>query len=345
MIRLYTAAYGNTGMNARQVLEEMVCDAMGKMNAFATEETSTVAGEVGQFLRDLREAALKTQTEGQKNNAPEGVKHSREMEGYDYTKSFEQQLEDYNNKEFPKTDALVLGGTPEVLRKIGLAGIPLVINQQHVNAALNGNYRGTQQEILDHSFTISEFSRLPEKIADPVAVIQDKRTGKAAASESVVDVIVEMTAKSGKQVLCAVQVGSSGHINGIRVDANKVATVHGNTDTVTRLVDAINEHTSDSASVYYVNKEKTTNAIQRAGNPIPGGLNDLDGFTASISESRSVVKNRIKDATQSQQFKRWFGDWQNDPAHASKVVNADGTPKVVYHQTDTDFTTDWVTQR
>ena len=79
MIRLYTAAYGNTGMNARQVLEEMVCDAMGKMNAFATEETSTVAGEVGQFLRDLRKAALETQTEGQKNNAQEGVKHSREL--------------------------------------------------------------------------------------------------------------------------------------------------------------------------------------------------------------------------------------------------------------------------
>ena len=79
MIRLYTAAYGNSGMNARQVLEEMVCDAMGKMNAFATEETSTVAGEVGQFLRDLRKTALETQTDGQKNNAPEGVKFSREL--------------------------------------------------------------------------------------------------------------------------------------------------------------------------------------------------------------------------------------------------------------------------
>lgn len=76
MIRLYTAAYGNSGMNARQVLEEMVCDAMGKMNAFATEETSTVAGEVGQFLRDLRKAALETQTDGQKNNTQEGVKYS-----------------------------------------------------------------------------------------------------------------------------------------------------------------------------------------------------------------------------------------------------------------------------
>ena len=79
MIRLYTAAYGNSGMNARQVLEEMVCDAMGKMNAFATEETSTVAGEVGQFLRDLRKTALETQTDGQKNSAQEGVKFSRQF--------------------------------------------------------------------------------------------------------------------------------------------------------------------------------------------------------------------------------------------------------------------------
>lgn len=30
-------------------------------------------------------------------------------------------------------------------------------------------------------------------------------------------------------------------------------------------------------------------------------------------------------------FKAWFGDWQNDPEHASKVVNPDGTPMVLYH--------------
>ena len=43
------------------------------------------------------------------------------------------------------------------------------------------------------------------------------------------------------------------------------------------------------------------------------------------------------DATQSQQFKRWFGDWQNHPESASKVVNEDGTPKVVYHGTGSEF--------
>ena len=231
---------------------------------------------------------------------------------YDYMKSFGEQLEDFKNGVFPERDSLLLGGTPRVLQKIGLPQIPMVINQQHVGAALNGSYKGTQQEILDHCFTLKEFATLPQKIADPIAIIQDKRTGKKDASSSVVDVIVEMTAKSGKQVLCAVQVGSSGHINGIRMDTNKVATVHGNADAIARIIDAIQENEQGNAAVYYINNKKTTNVIQRAGNPIPGGLKSIDGFVHSISEDASVVKSRIKKATETQQFKRWFGDWQNN---------------------------------
>ena len=36
----------------------------------------------------------------------------------------------------------------------------------------------------------------------------------------------------------------------------------------------------------------------------------------------------------SDNFKNWFGDWENNPSKASKVINEDGTPKVVYHGTD-----------
>lgn len=37
-------------------------------------------------------------------------------------------------------------------------------------------------------------------------------------------------------------------------------------------------------------------------------------------------------------FKQWFGDWENDPANASKVVNEKtGEPLVVYHGTAGDF--------
>ena len=37
------------------------------------------------------------------------------------------------------------------------------------------------------------------------------------------------------------------------------------------------------------------------------------------------------------EFKKWFGDWENDPENASKVVDENGEPLVVYHGTKGDF--------
>lgn len=37
------------------------------------------------------------------------------------------------------------------------------------------------------------------------------------------------------------------------------------------------------------------------------------------------------------EFKNWFGDWENDPANASKVVDENGEPLVVYHGTKNKF--------
>lgn len=41
--------------------------------------------------------------------------------------------------------------------------------------------------------------------------------------------------------------------------------------------------------------------------------------------------------TRTETFKQWFGDWQNNPDEASKVVDANGEPMVVYHGTPYDF--------
>ena len=40
----------------------------------------------------------------------------------------------------------------------------------------------------------------------------------------------------------------------------------------------------------------------------------------------------------SDNFFNWFGDWINDPDNASKVVDENGEPLVVYHGTTSDFT-------
>lgn len=44
------------------------------------------------------------------------------------------------------------------------------------------------------------------------------------------------------------------------------------------------------------------------------------------------------ESTESLAFKKWFGDWQNNPKSASKVVNKNGEPLRVYHGTGADFT-------
>lgn len=38
IIDLYASAYGDCGMDGNDVLVEIICDAMGQMNAFATEQ-------------------------------------------------------------------------------------------------------------------------------------------------------------------------------------------------------------------------------------------------------------------------------------------------------------------
>ena len=163
MIRLYTAAYGNSGMNARQVLEEMVCDAMGKMNAFATEETSTVAGEVGQFLRDLRKAALETQTEGQKNNAPEGVKYSIQNT---QNMSWEDQIKGalYGEKNIRRNDTLVVGDVAAALVQDGVAQKPLAIPLSVMTKASNG-------KDISHSIKKGKLANLESGIKNAPLVI------------------------------------------------------------------------------------------------------------------------------------------------------------------------------
>ena len=37
------------------------------------------------------------------------------------------------------------------------------------------------------------------------------------------------------------------------------------------------------------------------------------------------------------EFKAWFGDWENNPANASKVVDENGEPLMVFHGTTKDF--------
>ncbi len=88
------------------------------------------------FQQAVDAAETRAQAREQGVEISEGVKYS-ERKHYDYSKPFAQQVEDLRNGNFPKYDALVIGRTPEILRKIGLSDLPMTINQSHVLGAIN----------------------------------------------------------------------------------------------------------------------------------------------------------------------------------------------------------------
>ncbi len=62
--------------------------------------------------------------------------------------------------------------------------------------------------------------------------------------------------------------------------------------------------------------------------------NDVRFRHRAPNGEESLLDERQYDEVRTGNFKRWFGDWENDPENASKVVDKNGEPLVVYHQTN-----------
>ena len=143
----------------------------------------------------------------------------------------------------------------------------------------------------------------------------------------------------GKQLLSAVEIDGFGTLNGDNIDSNAITTIHKRVNAQNLLLQAIQNEANNNTSIFYIEKEKARRFLAASGVQFPRPTSISNGFNHSIRESGSPVNNKLENVTYSQQFKRWFGDWVKHPEKASKVVNADGTPKIVYHGTDYDFNT------
>ena len=247
---------------------------------------------------------------------------------YDYTKAFADQIDDWKAGKIAKNDTLIVGPTPDVFRQIGFNALPVTINQTHVDYALNG----TKNE--EHHIGESMLKQLPRAMQTPVAVIASETQGKS----SVVALLPFI--KDAKTVIIPVYVDGFGRQNSVVIDSNAITSIYGRKNAITKLLtNAIEEHNNGETTMFYLDKTKATALYQVARVTMPKMPDANNGFVASIRDADSNVKPKLQNVTESQQFKRWFGDWQNHPERASKVVNADGTPKTVYHGTNAAFNT------
>lgn len=275
--------------------------------------------EVRTYESDNEESRLETL------NKLDGVRFSKDVDTetdsrYDYSKSFAEQIDDYVNGKIPNYDTLVVGKTPEVFQEIGLTPLPMTYGTGHLKEVLNGTKK-------DHDFGVEVLKRVPEALESPVAIIASK-----TKPESSIVAILDLSSRD-KPLFAAVEIDGYGKLNGELIDSNAITSIHVRNNASSLLSNAIENDTSDSINLFYVDKEKATRLLDGSGVQFPGATALPDGYVHSIHDNGSPVKSKFQNVTQSKQFKRWFGDWETHPEGASKVVNEDGTPKVMYHGT------------
>ena len=321
MIESYVDAYARIyGDDTDAYVEEIVADTYAGMNRtdYGTNKLrADVKMEVGQWQKKSGSA-----------RAPPAKMSASKAEKYDFTKPFAEQVDDWKAGKIGKNDTLVVGPTPEVFQKVGFNALPVTINQTHVDYAING----TKNE--EHHIGESMLKQLPRAMKSPVAIIESE-TQRGTSVVALLPFI-----KDAKTVIIPVYVDGYGRQNSVVIDSNAVTSIYGRKNAVTGLLtNAIEKSNNGETTLFYVDKVKAAALYQVARVTMPKMPDTDNGFVASIRDEGSTVKPKLNNVTQSQQFKRWFGDWQNQPENASKVVNEDGTPKVVYHGTNAEFNT------
>lgn len=281
--------------------------------------------------------------DGQKKNAREGERYSlRGKTQQEITANYQAEVDSILNMQDTTSKQVVVGYTPTVYQELGMPSLPLTIGSGHVYSAAkteaeaqqDGNFR---KGVHYHGLGDAAVKNIYSAIQDPVMVIAAKDVNKNVSpmrsTHSVVAIVDIGT--SGKSLLVPIEITAERKVNGIRMDVNTISSVY--EKSVKNLVtEAIAQENSGDIGIFYAKKEALT--LPGAGVQFPVQLQQSIASSNIVHRFSEKVNMKISENTQSQQFKRWFGDWQNDPESASKVVNEDGTPKVMYHGTNSEFT-------
>ncbi len=256
---------------------------------------------------------------------------------------FENKVDQIENNTYNSNDVVIMGRTPKVLQDIGFNSLPVAMTKNHIysvavseaRAKNEGRYKKNTNY---HDLGFNTVKQIYNKISDPLMVIAhpDFTNKESRDSTHKVIALVDLSVNN-KQVIAPIAVDFEGIYNKKIIDVNLVATYFNKNNINDLIKEAIALENNNQVGFYYLDKKRTQSIIKHEGYQLPSILNNSSS-NIIIRKIDSNVNKKIKKITQSQQFLRWFGDWQNKPKTASKVVDGNGEPLVVYHQTGNDFT-------
>lgn len=256
---------------------------------------------------------------------------------------FEEKVDQIENNTYNSDDVVIMGRTPKVLQDIGFNSLPVAMTKKHIysvavseaRAKNEGRYKKNTNY---HDLGFNTVKQIYNKISDPLMVIAhpDFTNKESRDSTHKVIALVDLSVNN-KQVIAPIVVDFESRYNKKIIDVNLVATYFNKNNIHDLIKEAIALENNNQVGFYYLDKKRTQSIIKQKGYQLPSVLNNLSS-NIIIRKIDSNVNKKINKITQSKQFVRWFGDWQNSPKSASKVVDGNGEPLVVYHQTGNDFT-------
>lgn len=305
---------------------------IGRMLKRAVQDNAEIAQAWAEAVREAGEN-YRLQ-DGQKKNARVGERFS--LREYDAAaKAFSNEISEWDESGRDGSSRFILGSTGEVLQGLGAIESDIYMNGSKINTILQ-----------DHpEITLREIKRIPEILNDPVLVLKSRNVGRGNSQNTRMTIFGTVKGLNGLPVMTVFDLRpSENHF--VIDDMQKVTSAYTKTNSATSFV--------SNSFVLYADKKRTTSLLRTIGFQMPIELLQ-SGYVGNITYNKqnvniygekfsdvvgaeNAVRYSSRNQTESKEFKRWLGDWQNAPAKASKVVNADGTPKVMYHGTNAEFT-------
>ena len=253
-----------------------------------------------------------------------------------------------------------LGTTPEALQLAGLPDVGVSIRGNVIKKVMNewlGDGHG-------HNLDPETLKRLPAELNRPVAVARSAQDSSNRNAYIVLTELTETDIYDGKEkpVIAALMV----NVNNGGLEVVNITSVYGrskaqiqrslNTDLLywdkekgKQFVNAFRlqlpSHLRTDAALAGANI-KTNEDLTQGANPQQefAATAQQYGGEAAYEQAKAAGQTELDYRqwvqVRTPSFKAWFGDWQNDPENASKVVNPrTGEPQVVYHGTNAQFDT------
>ena len=281
------------------------------------------------LLEGYRKASenFKARESEQKNTAGEAVDSN-----YSIKEDFYKQLMNWDKKTIGFS--FVIGTTSKVLQSAGIPNTQIRFDSSKIIKTLNAH----------KDITIDVIKKIPELLENPIIVCDSKSDVNPKI------VLGELYSENDKIVTVVLKLKPSSK-KGNELDIIKISSVEGRSH-----IQSLFKNSDGSyVTIRYTDKNRIRSWLNVNRLQLP--LRSFNtNSTNSISEKSENVNSPIKknfqedtqkkiesqkdddDSVHSQELKNWFGDWQNDSRSASKVVNADGTPKIMYHGSQNSFT-------